>query len=145
MESQLLQGKVAIGTGSSYGMGRSIAELFAEEGAAVVLTAHGREKLDIAVRELADKGYRVAGVCADVRSYEDTQRVFATAIEKFGDLDILVNNTGIGDMILIDETTDESVANVMNVNVKPPRAYARGFLPWDSGRQPCFRYGMRQH
>lgn len=66
MESQLLQGKVAIVTGSSYGMGRSIAELFAEEGAAVVLTAHGREKLDIAVRELADKGYALT--CAHMRT-----------------------------------------------------------------------------
>lgn len=46
MDNQLLAGKVALLTGASYGMGQAIAELFAEEGAAVVMTARGREKLD---------------------------------------------------------------------------------------------------
>ena len=56
MEQQMLKDKVAIITGASYGMGRTMAELFAEEGAAVVITARGKEKLDAVV-----EGYHRAG------------------------------------------------------------------------------------
>ena len=58
MENQMLAGKVAIITGASYGMGETIAELFAEEGAAVVLTARGHEKLDVVVNKIKAKGYK---------------------------------------------------------------------------------------
>ena len=61
MEAQMLKDKVAIITGASYGMGQTMAELFAEEGAAVVLTARHQEKLDAVVngiREKGGKGYR---------------------------------------------------------------------------------------
>ena len=66
MDKQMLQGKVAIITGASYGMGQTMAELFAEEGAAVVLTARGREKLDQVVEGIRAKGGRAIGVTADV-------------------------------------------------------------------------------
>lgn len=56
MEQQMLKDKVAIITGASYGMGQTMAELFAEEGAAVVLTARGREKLDAVVEGIRAKG-----------------------------------------------------------------------------------------
>ena len=57
MEKQMLEGKVAIITGASYGMGQTMAELFAEEGAAVVLTARGREKLDTVVEGIRARGH----------------------------------------------------------------------------------------
>ena len=56
MNSQMLAGKVAIITGASYGMGQTIAEVFAEEGASVVITARGQEKLDAVVAGIQDKG-----------------------------------------------------------------------------------------
>ena len=56
MEAQMLKDKVAIITGASYGMGRSMAELFAEEGAAVVITARHQEKLDAVVESIRQKG-----------------------------------------------------------------------------------------
>ena len=92
MEKEMLKGKVAIITGASYGMGQTMAELFAEEGAAVVLTARGKEKLDEVVQGIRAKGGRAVGVVADVCSTEDTQRVFETALREFGDVDILINN-----------------------------------------------------
>ena len=110
MDKQLLKGKVAIITGASYGMGKTIAEVFAEEGASVVMTARGQEKLDAAVQSIKSKGLNALGVLADASSLEDTKRVFKTALHEFGDVDILVNNAGIGDMILIDETSDEDIA-----------------------------------
>ena len=58
MDAKMLDGKVAIITGASYGMGRTMAELFAEEGASVVITSRGKEKLDEVVNAINDKGGR---------------------------------------------------------------------------------------
>lgn len=83
MEQQMLKNKVAIITGASYGMGQAMAELFAEEGAAVVITARGKEKLDVVVEGIRKKGGKAVGVVADVCSTEDTRRVFETALKEF--------------------------------------------------------------
>ena len=88
MEARLLDGKVAIITGASYGMGRSMAELFAEEGASVVITARHQEKLDEVVDAIKAKGGKAVGVVADVCSTADTKKVFGTALDTFGDVDI---------------------------------------------------------
>ena len=137
MDAQMLEGKVALITGASYGMGRTIAELFAEEGACVVLTARHVEQLNEVVEGIRAKGGKAVGVVADVCSTEDTQRVFKTAIETFGDLDILVNNAGIGEQKIIDETSDEWMLHVMNTNLGGPMRYIREalkvFLPKNDG------------
>ena len=73
MDAKMLDGKVAIITGASYGMGQTMAELFAEEGASVVLTARGRGKLDQVVEGICAKGGRAIGITADVCSGEDTK------------------------------------------------------------------------
>lgn len=80
MDAKMLEGKVAIITGASYGMGQSMAELFAEEGASVVLTARGREKLDQVVEGIRAKGGNAIGVTADVCSTEDTKRVMEAVL-----------------------------------------------------------------
>lgn len=137
MDAQMLEGKVALITGASYGMGRTIAELFAEEGARVVLTARHAEQLNEVVEGIRHKGGNAIGVVADVCSTEDTQRVFKTATETFGDLDILVNNAGIGEQKIIDETSDEWMLHVMNTNLGGPMRYIREalkvFLPKNDG------------
>ena len=78
MEAQMLAGKVAIVTGASYGMGGTIAELFA--GASVALTARGREKLDEVVAAIRARGFKAVGIVADIKSAEDTKRVFERTI-----------------------------------------------------------------
>ena len=137
MDAKMLDGKVAIITGASYGMGRTMAELFAEEGASVVITARGKEKLDEVVNAINDKGGKAVGVVADTCSTEDTKRVFETALREFGDLDILINNAGIGEQKLIDETDDEWMLYVMNTNLGGPMRYIREalkiFLPKNDG------------
>lgn len=80
----MLAGKVAIITGASYGMGETIAEVFAEEGASVVITARSQEKLDA----VGGGGGKAIGVVADVCSTEDTKRVFEETLKAFGRLDI---------------------------------------------------------
>ena len=137
MDAKMLDGKVAIITGASYGMGRTMAELFAEEGASVVITARGKEKLDKVVKAINDRGGRAVGVVADTCSTEDTKRVFETALREFGDVDILINNAGIGEQKLIDETDDEWMLYVMNTNLGGPMRYIREalkiFLPKNDG------------
>ena len=137
MEKQLLAGKKAIITGASYGMGLAMAQLFAEEGAAVLLTARGEDKLEQAVQTIRDKGQEAIGVVADTCSAEDTEKVFKTALERWGDLDILINNAGIGEQKMIDETDDEWVNYVVNTNLTGPMRYIREalkiFLPKNEG------------
>lgn len=137
MDAKMLDGKVAIITGASYGMGRTMAELFAEEGASVVITARGKEKLDEVVKAINDRGGRAVGVVADTCSTEDTKRVFETALREFGDVDILINNAGIGEQKLIDETDDDWMLYVMNTNLGGPMRYIREalkiFLPKNDG------------
>lgn len=137
MEKQMLEGKVAIITGASYGMGQTMAELFAEEGASVVLTARGHDKLDAVVEGIRAKGGKAIGVVADVCSVEDTQRVFNETIKEFGDVDILINNAGIGEQKMIDETEDEWMLHVMNTNFGGPMRYIREalkiFMPKNDG------------
>lgn len=137
MDAKMLEGKVAVITGASYGMGQSMAELFAEEGASVVLTARGREKLDQVVEGIRAKGGNAIGVTADVCSTEDTRRVMEETIKTFGDLDILINNAGIGEQKMIDETEDDWMKHVMDTNLGGPMRYIREalkiFMPKNEG------------
>ena len=89
MQAKMLDGKVAIVSGASYGMGFSMAELFAKEGAKVVMTARGKEKLDVAVQQIRNQGYDVTGVVADNKNLDDVKRVIQTALDVYGDLDIV--------------------------------------------------------
>lgn len=137
MDAKLLDGKTAIITGASYGMGRSMAELFAEEGSNVVITARHQEKLDEVVGAIRTNGGKAVGVVADVCSTEDTKKVFETALKEFGDVDILINNAGIGEQKMIDETDDEWMKYVMDINLGGPMRYIREalkiFLPKNDG------------
>ena len=90
-----LSGKVAIVTGTGRGIGRAIARRFAAEGAAVLLAARTESELKSAAAEIADGGGRVAWVAADVSREPDCERILRAAIEKFGQVNILVNNAGI--------------------------------------------------
>src|SRR5215468_9577955 len=91
-----LTGKVAIVTGASKGIGASIAQHLAAEGAAVVVNyASSKEGADRVVAEITGKGGRAIAVQANVAKQEDIQRLFAEAKKAFGQLDILVNNAGI--------------------------------------------------
>ena len=93
-----LTSKVAIVTGGSRGIGFGVARALLRAGAAVVVTGTTRETLDAAVRELRveSKSAAVDGVVADVRRYDEVERLMNGAAERHGGLDILVNNAGIG-------------------------------------------------
>jgi NAD(P)-dependent dehydrogenase (short-subunit alcohol dehydrogenase family) len=137
MEKHMLAGKTAIITGASYGIGYAVAHLFSDEGANVVLTARGQEKLDKVVEEIKAKGGNAIGVVADAGSLEDCIKVFEATKKEFNDLDILVNNAGLGEMWAIDETEDDWMNYILNINVGGPIRYTREalklFLPKNEG------------
>ena len=137
MKEKMLDGKVAIVSGASYGMGRTMAEVFAREGAKVVMTARGREKLEAAARELREEGYEVTAVSADNKNLDDVKNVINTALETYGDLDIVINNAAIGEQKMIDETDDEWLEHVYQTNVFGPFRFIREslkvFLPKNEG------------
>ena len=90
-----LNGKVAIVTGSSRGIGRAIVERFAQEGAAVVLNyAHSADEAGGVVASIEDKGGQAIAVQADIGLVADIRRLFRETIAKFGHVDIVVNNAG---------------------------------------------------
>ena len=120
MDIKMLDGKIAIITGASYGMGQTMAELFADEGASVVLTARHKDELDKVVEGIRIKGGNAVGIVADVTSADDTKRVFETTLKEFGDLDILINNAGILETGLkpIDRFLDEDLDRIVETNQK---------------------------
>lgn len=92
-----LKGKIAIVTGSSSGIGKTTAEIFAREGASVVLAARRGELLREVEEGIKAAGGNAISVVADLRIRADCDRVVEEAIAAFGRIDILVNNAGIGD------------------------------------------------
>lgn len=114
-----LAGKIALVTGSSQGIGRGIAERFAQEGADVVInynrTPSGAEEV---LRNVEAAGCRGLIVKADLANMTDVRTLVATAIEHFGRLDILVNNAGIETHAPFWEVTEEDYDRVLNVNLK---------------------------
>jgi NAD(P)-dependent dehydrogenase (short-subunit alcohol dehydrogenase family) len=93
---RLLDGRVALITGAGRGQGLSAAQLFAEHGAKLVITDLDAETVEAAVDSIAAKDAEAVGVVSDVSKSEDVRAALAVARERFGGLDILYNNAGIG-------------------------------------------------
>ena len=87
-----LKDKVAVVTGGNGGIGRVIALSFAEEGARIVICARGEEKLRQVEKEIRDTGAEVLGIVADVGVERDVESMIARAVDRFGTIDILINN-----------------------------------------------------
>jgi len=91
-----LRGKVAIVTGSSRGIGKAIASSLADEGARLVINARGAEALQTVAADLAARGTDVLAVAADVTTQAGCEEVFERTVDRFGQVDVLVNNAGGG-------------------------------------------------
>ena len=113
-----LQGRSAIVTGGSKGIGRGIAETFAKAGVNVVITARTQADIDSTVADLGGLTGTVTGVAADVTSPEDCRRVVATAVERNGGLDIVCPNAGIFPSGRLADLTPEDIEQVIGVNFK---------------------------
>jgi len=116
---KLLQGKTALITGASRGIGKAIAERFAGEGANLILTDLVRDENAIALEEsLAKKGVKVKMYASDASSFEGAEKVVKEAMNEFDTIHILVNNAGITRDTLLLRMTEEQWDMVIQVNLK---------------------------
>ncbi|PLX92513.1 MAG: 3-oxoacyl-ACP reductase [Desulfuromonas sp.] len=112
------KGKVAVITGASRGIGRSIAMALAGQGANIVVVDLGQEGVDAAVAEIKELGVEALGVVGNVTVTADCENAFAKAMETFGRVDILVNNAGITRDALLLRMKDDEWDAVLSVNLK---------------------------
>lgn len=113
-----LQGRSAIVTGGSKGIGRGIAEVFADAGVDVLVTGRNQADIDTTVADLSGKAGKVSGLSADVSDPADCRRVVDTAVERHGGLDIVCANAGIFPSGRLEELTPEDIEQVLAVNFK---------------------------
>lgn len=113
-----LDGKVAVVTGSTSGIGKATIVRFAEEGAKVVVWGITEAEVNPVVAELEEKGAEVFGVVANVTDYEEVNRTMDQIKEHFGKIDIIVNNAGITADAQILKMTEEQFDKVISVNLK---------------------------
>jgi short-subunit dehydrogenase len=125
----MLEGKVAVVTGASSGIGEAAACALAERGAAIVLAARAEDKLRFLEREISAAGGRVLAVRTDVAHADSVEAMLERTIEEFGSLDILVNNAGLGLSGRIEDLRAEDLRHVFEVNLIGPLNCVQAALP----------------
>jgi NADP-dependent 3-hydroxy acid dehydrogenase YdfG len=113
-----LEGKVVAITGASSGIGEATALLLAERGAKVVLGARGSDRLEALADRIEASGGEAAYARTDVKRREDLSNLVGLAIERYGKLDVLVNNAGVAPISLLDELRVEDWEEMIDVNLK---------------------------
>ena len=133
-----LKNKVVLVTGSSRGIGLEIAKAFAQEGARIVLNA--RKTIESAViKQVAELGNEVFDFSADVTDSESVETMINTIFEKFGQLDVIINNAGIVKDFLLNRMTQDDFTSVINTNLVGTFNVIRQALrPMYKQRSGCF-------
>jgi NAD(P)-dependent dehydrogenase (short-subunit alcohol dehydrogenase family) len=121
--------RAAIVTGASSGIGLEIARLLGHEGHAVTMAARRPEKLEAAAQELAGEGLDVQAVAGNLGVEEDVQRVVAAHRERYGRLDVLVNNAGVGIGEPVDGLTTKKVDLQLQTNLRSVFLFYRECTP----------------
>ena len=138
LAGKALAGKVAIVTGGSRGIGLAIARSLAEDGASVVVSGRDAARLDAAVKELESLGAPALGVPADATKREDADRLVEVTRERFGRIDVLVNNAGITRDQLLVRMKDDDWDQVLDTNLRGvflmTRAVGKVMMRQKSGR-----------
>ena len=112
-----LEGKVAIITGATSGMGRASAKLFAQEGAKVVVTGRNEERTKAIVDDRKAEGNEAIYVIADMSNLDEVKKIFDATMEEYGTVDILFNNAGMLSMSPLMDLSIEEWNKIFNVNV----------------------------
>lgn len=133
-----LQGRTALVTGSSSGIGRAIALRFAREGADLVISGRDPRKIDGVVKEVQALNRRALGIRADVANFSESQAMVERAVKEYGHLDILVCSAGIFHFTPFLEITEKEWDDVLAVDVKGmfsvSQAALRSMVPRKWGR-----------
>lgn len=135
----MLQGKIALVTGASKGIGRAIAVALGREGAHVIVNYNGsEEQADITCKLIEEAGGTCESICFNVAEEKATMEAMESILKKYGKLDILVNNAGITKDGLLMRMTDKDFESVLDVNLKGAfhtiRAASKQMLKQRSGR-----------
>ncbi len=118
MKNGKLNGKVAVVTGASKGIGAGIAKEFAAEGAAVIVNyASSKTDADKVVNEITKRGGKAVAVQGSVTKKDDVEKLFAAAEKAFGKLDILVNNAGVYEFVPLEDVTEQQFHKMFDTNV----------------------------
>ena len=117
MELFDLAGKVAVVTGSSRGLGSSIVKGLAEAGAKVVVSGRSSEGVAEVTLQLTNSGHEAEGVVFDATSRQECQRLIDKTVSRFGRLDVLVANHGIGEFDKALDLSDEAWDRTMEINL----------------------------
>jgi 3-oxoacyl-[acyl-carrier protein] reductase len=118
MKNGKLNGKVAVVTGASKGIGAGIAKQFGAEGAAVVVNyASDKQGADRVVDEISKSGGKAIAIQASVGKRTDVERLFADAERAFGKIDIVVNNAGVYDFMPVEQVTEATFHRMFDTNV----------------------------
>ena len=118
MNTKKLDGKVAVVTGASKGIGAGIAKQFAAEGAAVVVNyASSKSDADKVVDEITKAGGKAVAVQGNVAKKAEVERLFTAAEKAFGKIDILVNNAGVYEFVPLEEVTEQQFHKHFDTNV----------------------------
>lgn len=115
----MLDGKVAIITGGTRGIGFATVKTFLDNGAKVVLLGSKEESVNKAIEELKkiNENYEVSGACPNLSDLASVEETFKDVVDKYGKIDILINNAGISAMESIYDYTEESFKKIMDLNV----------------------------
>jgi NAD(P)-dependent dehydrogenase (short-subunit alcohol dehydrogenase family) len=121
--------RAAIVTGASSGIGLAIAKMLGEEGFAITMAARRPDKLEGAVAGLADEGYDVQAVAANVSDEADIKKVVDAHSERYGRLDMLVNNAGVGMGAAVGEIETKRLDMQLDINIRSIVLFYRECLP----------------
>jgi 3-oxoacyl-[acyl-carrier protein] reductase len=124
-----LQEKVALITGASAGIGQACTRVLAGEGARLVLTARRQERLDALKKEAEKVGTEAIFVIGDARDEKTAIGTVEAAVERFGRIDILINNTGVGNYKNLVDTSAEDYEQLMDTNVRSTFLFTRHTVP----------------
>jgi len=108
---------IVTGSGSPKGIGRTIAQTFARQGATVVLTDINQAGLDANVKEIEAMGGKAYGVAGNICDKESVDALIADVMEKFGRIDVLINNAGISQKVTVADMTMADIQRIFNVNM----------------------------
>lgn len=130
VDAHELNGKVALVTGAGSGVGRAIANLLAQNAAAVIVVDVVPQRVDQVVAEVQGKGAEAKGMLVDVSKGPDVDRMVDDALAAFGRIDVLCNNAGIMDSANpVADTTDDLWEKVMSINLDAPFRASRRVIP----------------
>ena len=127
--SNKLQGKVALITGASAGIGQACARALAGEGARLVLTARRKERLEKLKKEVEAAGSKAVIVTGDAREEETAVKAVKAATDAFGRIDVLINSTGVGNYKNLVNTSAAEYDEMMDTNVRSTFLFTRHTVP----------------